>query len=176
MKKILLIVLGILAFVFIVALLSPKDCAVERSIVINKPKADVFYYLVPLKNQDNWSTWAKKDPSMKKEFKGTDGTVGAMSMWDGNKDVGKGEQEITGIKDGERIDYELRFERPYKSKSPTYLITEAVNDSTTKVKWGFSASMPVPMNIMLLFMNMDKAVGKDFEQGLVNLKGILKKK
>ena len=51
------------------------------------------------------------DPDMKKTYRGTDGTVGFVSAWDSEKDdVGKGEQEIIKITDGERIDYELRFQ------------------------------------------------------------------
>ncbi len=41
------------------------------------------------------------DPLMKKQFKGTDGTVGFLYAWDSqNNEVGKGEQEIERIKDG----------------------------------------------------------------------------
>ncbi len=47
---------------------------------------------------------------MKTEYRGTDGTVGFVSAWDSPvRDAGKGEQEITKIDDGKRIDYELRF-------------------------------------------------------------------
>jgi hypothetical protein len=35
--------------------------------------------------------------------------------------------------------------------------------------------MPYPMNIMLVFMNMDEILGKDLETGLNNLKGVLEK-
>ncbi len=42
--------------------------------------------------------WAEKYPNMVKKFTGTDGEVGAISSWKGNKEVGEGEQEITGIK------------------------------------------------------------------------------
>jgi hypothetical protein len=41
------------------------------------------------------------------------------------------------------------------------------------VTWGFSGKNKFPFSIMMLFMNMDKAVGKDFEEGLDNLKSIL---
>jgi hypothetical protein len=35
--------------------------------------------------------------------------------------------------------------------------------------------MPRPMNLMMVVMNMDDAVGKDFEEGLGTLKAILEK-
>mgnify|MGYP003335701311 FL=1 len=112
---------------------------------------------------------------MKKEFVGTDKTVGCIAKWSGNKDVGEGEQEIKKIDEGKRIDMELRFLKPFKATNMAHLVTEAVNDSTTKVTWGFSGSMPYPMNIMKLIMNMDESVGKDFQSGLENLKTLLEK-
>jgi RimJ/RimL family protein N-acetyltransferase len=175
MKKVLYILLGLIALVLIAAFLMPKDYAVEKEIVINKPKAEVFEYLKSLKNQDNWSVWATRDPNMKKSFTGTDGTVGFTSMWEGNDDVGKGEQEITKIDEGDRVNTELRFLKPFESTNDAYMTTEAIDSISTKVRWGFTGAMPIPMNVMLPFMGMEKSVGKDFQDGLNNLKAILEK-
>ena len=103
----------------------------------------------------------------------TDEEVGAISYWSGNKEVGEGEQEIIKIIDGERIDSELRFLKPFKSNSDAYILTKEVEPKVTKVIWGFSGKNKFPMSIVMLFMNMDKAVGKDFEEGLASLKEIL---
>lgn len=175
MTTLLYILLGIVLLVVILAMLAPKTYDVSRSVVIEKPKNEVFTYLRSLKNQSEWSPWEKKDPNMQKEFKGTDGEVGAMTHWKGNKDVGEGEQEIINIVDGERIASELRFLKPWKSTSDAYLITEDEEAGSTKVTWGFSGKNKFPMSIMMLFMNMDKAVGKDFEEGLRDLKARLEK-
>ena len=175
MKKVLYIILGLIVIVLVAAFIMPKDYAVEREVIINRPKSQVFEYIKSLKNQDNWSVWMGKDPNIKKNYTGTDGTVGFTSMWEGNKDVGKGEQEITKITEGERVDTQLRFIEPFESTNDAYMITEAVDPSATKVKWGFSGSMPIPMNVMLPFMGMEESVGKDFQDGLNNLKGLLEK-
>ncbi len=45
----------------------------------------------------------------------------------------------------------------------------------TKVTWGFKGENKFTMSLLMLFMNMDKAVGKDFEEGLQSLKSILEK-
>ncbi|MBP6663809.1 MAG: polyketide cyclase, partial [Chitinophagales bacterium] len=66
LKKILLGIVGIIALLLIAALFVDKDFSAQRSIVINKPKSEVFAYLKSLKNQDNWSVWGKRDPNMKK--------------------------------------------------------------------------------------------------------------
>jgi uncharacterized protein YndB with AHSA1/START domain len=143
-------------------------------VVINKPRQEVFDYVKYLKNQDNFSKWASMDPDMRTSYRGTDGSVGFVSAWESDdKNVGKGEQEITGIIEGQRIDYELRFIEPFESTSLAYMITEDVSDQHTKVRWGFTGRMNYPMNLMLLFMDFEKMIGDDFEHGLENLKAIL---
>lgn len=170
---VLYILAAILALIILLAVIAPKSYNVSRSIEINRPKSVVFHYLKSLKNQDEWSPWGKRDPNMVKNFVGTDGEVGAVSSWKGNKDVGEGEQELTRIVDGERIESELRFLKPFKSTSNAYMETKAVDADTTQVMWGFSGKNKFPMSIMMLFMSMDKMVGRDFEEGLASLKEIL---
>jgi hypothetical protein len=174
--KIAGIVLGvIILIVAILAIVAKDEIAVERSITINKPKQEVFEYIKMLKNQDNFSYWSKQDPAMKKEYRGTDGTVGFVSAWEGNDKVGKGEQEIKSITEGERIDYELRFLEPYEATNYAFMTTTAASDSATVVKWGFSGKAKFPMTVFMVFMDMDKMLGDQLQTGLANLKTILEK-
>lgn len=169
---ILYILLAIVGLIIILAMIAPKTYEVSRSIVVSKPRKEVFEYLKSLKKQDDWSPWGKRDPNMEKKFTGTDGEVGATSHWKGNKEVGEGEQEIKKIVDGERIESELRFLKPWKSTSDAFLTTEDA-EGGTKVTWGFKGYNKFPMSIMMLFMSMDKMIGKDFEEGLGDLKAKL---
>ncbi|WP_299556253.1 SRPBCC family protein [Seonamhaeicola sp.] len=175
MYIILYILLGFIAIFIILALIAPKKYHVYRSIEINKPISEVFQYLKHIKNQNEWSPWKKKDPDMTQEFIGTDGEVGFISRWVGNKDVGSGEQEIKRIYKDDVIESELRFFKPWKSQSDAYLRVEYLGDERTKVIWGFSGKNKFPFSIFMLFFNMDKAVGKDFDDGLSSLKYILEK-
>jgi hypothetical protein len=169
-------IIALVAIVLIVPLFIKKDFAAVSEIIINKPKQVVFDYLKYLKNQDNFSVWAGMDPNMKKDYKGIDGTVGFVSAWESeNKKVGSGAQEILKISEGERLDFELRFLKPMKATNYAFLTTESQSENQTKVKWGFTGKMTYPMNMMLLFMNMQKMVGKDFDSGLAKLKIILEK-
>jgi Polyketide cyclase / dehydrase and lipid transport len=175
LKKLILGVLILIGLALIAAWFTEKNYSVEREIVINKPKQQVFDYVKYLKNQNNYSKWATLDKNMKTSFKGTDGTVGFVSAWDSeNSELGTGEQEITKISDGDRIDYELRFIKPFEGISPAYMSTESVSDSVTKIKWGMSGTMAYPTNIAMWFMDM-KMIGDDFDTGLTSLKGILEK-
>jgi hypothetical protein len=174
---IIIVLAGIIVLFLIIGLFVKKDYSVGKDILVNKPKAIVFEYLKFLKNQNKFSVWGSLDPNMKTDYKGTDGTVGFVSAWesDNNKNVGKGEQEILKIVDGERIDYEIRFLKPFKSTSWAYITTLEVNDNQTKVHWGFSGKMNYPVNLTMLFMHMEKMVGGDLEKGLHNLKVLLEK-
>ena len=176
-KRLLLALIILIAILLIVAFFLPKDYAVEREIIINKPKDSVFLFVKYLKNQDFYSTWNQKDPKMKKTYSGTDGTVGFIAGWEStNDEVGVGEQEIKKIVEGERLELELRFKVPYESKANACMTTEALSPNETKVTWGFKGQMPYPMNLMLVTMNMDKMLGKELQTGLENLKVLLEKK
>jgi len=179
-KKIIIalvaIVVLLIAAIAVASFVAPTDCKVEREITINKPKAEIYNYVKLLKNQNDWGPWFKKEPTMKQEFRGTDGTVGFVSHWSGQSaDVGEGEQEIKKLVENERMDTELRFIKPFESKADAFLTLESVNETQTKVKWGFATTFPRPMNVMLLVLDMDALIGKDFGDGLANLKGILEK-
>lgn len=180
MKKILGILGGLLLLIVVVlaglVFITPSEFKVEREVTINKPKAEVFAYIKQLKNQNDWGPWVKKDPAMKQEFKGNDGEVGFVSMWDSShEEVGTGEQEIKKIVEGERLESEIRFKKPFESTAQAYITTEEASPTSTKVKWGFTGNMPKPMNLMLVFIDMNKEVGKDFDEGLKNLKTIMEK-
>jgi len=173
---ILIIILAIVAIPFILAVFKPEEYVIEREIVIKRPKADVFNYVKLLKNQDYYSKWVMMDPTMKKEFTGTDGTVGFIYAWDSeNKQAGKGAQEIIKITGDDRADMEVRFEKPFAGVAYPSVVTEALSPTETKVKWIFKGTCNYMMRVMHILFNLKKVLGKDMQTSLVTLKGILEK-
>lgn len=172
---IVLILAGIIAVLLITALFVGKEYSVKREIIINRSVPDVFNYIRYLRNQDHFNRWVMLDPGMKKDFRGTDGTKGFVYGWNGNKQAGEGEMEIMDIADGKRMDVQIRFIRPFAGVASVPFILEAVSGGETRVKWGMSSAMKYPMNITLLFVNMDTLLGKELEGSLNNLKNILEK-
>lgn len=172
--KIISLVIAIIIIVpLIVALFVKKDIKVEEEIIINANSDEVYSYVVLLKNQNNYSKWALSDPKMKSSFRGVDGTVGFVSAWTSeDKNTGTGEQEITKITEN-RIEYELRFIKPFKQTNFSYMEVDKVDDNQTIVKWGFESTMKYPSNLFLLFMDMEKMLSDDLETGLRNLKNII---
>lgn len=169
---ILYTILGLIAIILLAAAIMPKAFTISAEIVIEKPSSEVFNYVKHLKNQEKYSVWVMADPNVKLDYKGTDGTVGFIASWSSeNKNVGVGAQEIKAIKEGERYDVELRFEKPFKATNQANTITTVVGDNRTKVTTVFSGSNPFPMNLMVPMIK--KMLLKDMNQNFTNLKSIL---
>lgn len=172
---ILEVIATIVILVLVVALFVPKAYNVQRSIIINKPNQQVFDYVKYLRNQDHYSKWVMMDPNKRMVHKGTDGTVGYSQEWDSDmKQAGKGEQSITRMVEGERVDIRVVFIKPFAGVAETYLSTQPAADvNQTMVVWNFDSKMAYPMNFMLLFISMEKLMGKDMDESLANLKRVL---
>jgi hypothetical protein len=116
------------------------------------------------------------DPNSKKTHKGLDGTVGFVYGWESeNKNVGQGEQEIIAIKEGERVDFELRFIKPFENKSNAAITTEPVGAGQTKVKWYFMGERGYIMKLMHLLLRLEKILGTDMVISLNTMKGVMEK-
>jgi uncharacterized protein YndB with AHSA1/START domain len=164
----------VIAGILIAAAFGPDEYTIERTVMINKPVADVFSYIRVMKNQTHYSYWVMADPKSKVEFTGPDGQVGAAMAWDSEK-MGKGTQTATKIDDNKRIDLDLHFMKPMEADANAYLTTDAVGAAQTKVVWGFHGKNNYVSKIFHLFISMDKMVGDPLQKGLDNLKGIMEK-
>ncbi|GAB3915211.1 SRPBCC family protein [Mucilaginibacter boryungensis] len=171
---IFLIIGAIIVVLLIAAALSSDDYAIETDIVINKPVATVFNYVKYLENQGTYNKWVMIDPNVRKTFKGTDGTVGFFYAWESdNKQVGKGEQTITGLTDNKKVDYHLRFIEPFQGEAESYIATEGLTNGQTKVTWAFFGKRNFMMKLMHIVLNLKKTLKKDLHTSLTNLKTVL---
>ncbi|HMU46779.1 MAG TPA: SRPBCC family protein [Chitinophagaceae bacterium] len=169
---ILLAIAGIIALLLILALFMKKQHYVNREIIINAPLQKVFDFLRLLKNQDQFNKWATADKkNRKEEFKGTDGTVGFIYSWSGNKSAGQGEKEITNIIEGKRIETEIRFIKPMRVAASVIFETTPLSENQTKVNLVNTGTLKYPMNIMIPMA--EKRFPKDMDESLAILKNIL---
>ncbi|HLY71242.1 MAG TPA: SRPBCC family protein [Puia sp.] len=171
---ILFIIAGIIVLLLIVALFMKREHYVKRDITINAPRQKVFDYLKLLKNQDEFNKYAKTAPDRKKEFKGTDGTVGYIYAWSGNKNAGEGEKEIKNIIEGKRIETEIRFVKPMTTSAHITMETESLSDNQTRVFWSNLGTLKYPLNILIPMV--EKHVAKDMDISFSSLKNILENK
>ena len=169
LQIILLVISALIALVFIAALFMKKNYSISASIIISRPKNDVFNYVKILKNQENYSKWVMADPNAKLNYIGEDGTIGFISQWESElKNVGIGEQEITDIKENESYQVEIRFKKPFEGVSQAITTTEAISDTQTKVTTTFHTRTPFPMNVMAPFIS--KMLKNDMDGNMTKLK------
>jgi hypothetical protein len=170
---ILLVIIGIIALLLIFALFMKKNHYVQREIIINAPLQNVFDFLKLIENQEKFNRHAMTEPDRKKEYKGTDGTVGYIYSWSGNKSAGVGEKEIKNIVEGKSIETEIRFVKPMAVSSTVIMEMEALTADQTKVYWSNAGILNYPLNIMIPML--EKSLPKDMDKSLINLKEILEK-
>ena len=169
---ILLVLAVIIALLLIIALFIKKEHYVKREIIINAPLQKVFDFLKLLKNQDQFNKWATVDKkNRKEEFKGTDGTIGFIYSWSGDKSAGQGEKEIKNIIEGKRIETEIRFVKPMRVTAAVIFETESLPGDQTKVNLINTGTMKYPMNIFVPMA--EKKFPKDMDESLSTLKNIL---
>lgn len=175
MLKIILLTIAILvAALLIYAAIRPDTFRIQRSAAIAAPPDKVFAYINDLHSWASWSPWEKKDLAMKKTHSGSPQGKGAVLEWDGNKDVGTGRIEILESIPSSKARIQLDFLKPFEAHN-TAEFTLAPSGGSTQITWAMYGPQPYMLKVMTLFCSMDKMVGKDFEDGLANLKALAEK-
>lgn len=172
LRYLLYFVLALVALFLIIALMAPKVTTVERTIEINAPASMVYEQINSLEDMDKWSPWKKADPNVEFKYTGESGKVGSEYYWSGNDEIGEGTQTITSIEEGKGVNTKLNFVRPWPGEADASVTIKEDRDSVTVASWGFQSETAFPMNISNLFINMDKMLGPQYEEGLANLKKI----
>lgn len=168
LKKILLVIVALVAVFLIVAAMQPAAFRVVRSATISAPPAVVFAQVNDLHAWQEFSPWAKLDPKVKNTYEGPRVGIGATMAWEGNSQVGQGRMTITESKPNEVIRMKLDFIKPMESTSTAEFTFKAQGDKTL-VTWSMAGENNFIGKVFCLVMNMDKTVGGDFEKGLANL-------
>jgi hypothetical protein len=172
LKKLLSILVVALAILVVVVATRPSAYHVERSVQIDAPVAIVFGMVHDLKTWGAWSPWDKRDPEMHKTFTPTTSGVGASYAWEGNKKVGKGKMTITDEQAPERLVERLEFIEPFQSVAETSFTFKPDGADGARATWALDGNNNFVGKAFGLIMNMDRLIGRDFEDGLANLKRV----
>lgn len=176
--KPILLLLGILILGFLIfAAVSPKNITVNRDITINADKSEVYNYVKSLKKTSDASVWQKKDPNVKKSYRGSaDGEIGSIYRWESeNEDVGVGEQEILALEPNKRVKTALRFEKPFEMNDVADFYLEDAGNGT-KLTWDYkSEPIPFPFNAFVVLQGVQGQLEKDFEVTLQTFKNEIEK-
>ncbi|MGO4331730.1 SRPBCC family protein [Cupriavidus sp. 2TAF22] len=174
LKPILLTAAALIALVLIYAATRPDTFRVERSASVKAPPDQVFAMINDLHNFNQWNPWAKKDPAIKGTYAGTPSGQGAAYAWESGK-VGTGRMEIVETTPSSRVAMRLDFIKPFEAHNDVQF-TLKPEAGATRVTWSMQGPVPYLAKLMHMVFDMDRMVGKDFEDGLGNLKALAEAK
>lgn len=176
MKKVIKIVLWVLLVIIVVlcliGLLAPPKYEVVRKTHINAARSVVWEEVNLWKNNNHWSPWYKKDTAMKITISDNDGTVGATYRWE-SSEMGKGTQKILELKPMDYRKSELAIEG--WGDPATIEFSFADSAGGTNVTWRMSGEWNFIGRIFGYAFNMKSMLGKDFDEGLANMKAYCEK-
>ncbi len=175
LTTILIVVAVTIAAVFAYAATKPDTFVVRRSALIHAPPQEIFPLIDDLHAQSLWSPF-EKDPAVKRAHGGAPHGKGAVYEWDGNRQVGAGRITITDSVPPSNVVLLLDMYRPFKARNTVELTLERAGagpDAGTIVTWAMQGRQPYMAKLMSLFMNCDKMVGGQFEEGLGKLKSLV---
>lgn len=172
LKKIAIGLVAVIVVLIVVIAVQPSSYTVERATKIEAPPNTVYGVLADLNRFTSWSPFLKVDPNAKVTVTGPVGQVGHKYEWDGNDEVGAGSMAITSIEAGKSVTVDLHFVRPFESKAKVTW-TVAPDGEGTTATWGMEAQNDFIGKAMCLVFPMEEMLGKQFDEGLANLKRVV---
>lgn len=142
-----------------------------RSTEIDAPPDRIYPYFADFHNWAAWSPFEKYDPAMTRTYSGAPSGRGAVYEWSGNSRAGQGRMEILDVAPPTRVTTALHFIKPFPAQNMTEFTLEP-SGNATRVSWAMSGNKNFMMKLFHVFVNMEKMVGKDFDEGLANLKRV----
>ncbi|HEX2502008.1 MAG TPA: SRPBCC family protein [Methylomirabilota bacterium] len=168
----LLVAVGVIVAGSLVVVASrPSEFRVARTVTIGAAVPVVFAQVNDFHRWAAWSPYEKRDPAMRKTYEGAPAGTGAIYSWAGNKEVGEGRSTITESRPNELIRIRLEFARPFKATSTAEFAFRAEGDRTA-VTWSLTGRNSFMVKAIGLFMDMDRMIGGNFEQGLAQMRSV----
>jgi len=167
-----LVVLVVAALAVIVAM-QPAEFRVQRSATINAPAPAVFAQVNDFHNWQTWSPWARLDPAVKNSYEGPPAGTGAGFAWAGDSKVGEGRMTIVESRPNELVRIKLEFLKPFAATNTAEFAFKPEGERTA-VKWSMYGHNNFLARAVWLFVDMDKALGVEFDKGLAAMKSVAK--
>lgn len=158
--------------VLVYAATKPDKFGVQRAASIGAPPEKIFPLIDDLHAHTSWSPF-EKDPNMKRTHSGAARGKGAVYEWEGNRQVGAGRIAIIDSTPS-KVTMALDMLKPFEAHNVVEFTLEPKGGSTN-VTWAMRGRQPYMAKLMSTFINCDKMVGSQFEEGLGKLKALAEK-
>lgn len=170
LKTILIAVVAAVGLLLIYAATRPDSFRIERSVRIKAPPERIYALIDNLHQFNLWNPYLRKDPTTQGTYSGSTSGKGARYAWRSEK-VGVGQMEIADTAAPSSVTMNLDFLKPFEAHNIAEFTLKPDADAT-QVTWAMHGPAPFLSKLIQVFISMDKMVGKDFEDGLGNLKAL----
>lgn len=166
-KWLALLVLGLAMALFGGGALIDPHYTVTRSESIQAPPEKVYDLLADPRSWMEWTVWKRRDPHMSVVYSGPPRGAGAAWAWS-SKTMGSGRMTFTHAKHNELVAYEIELASlGLKSRGELALQSDG---QWTRVTWTMRGELGGNIARRWIAVLMDPVFGRDFRDGLVNLK------
>ncbi len=170
LKKIFIALAVGLLLVSVIGMFLPSKRYLERSITIHAPSSIVFAEVNSLKKWEKWSPWQDIDPHAVTKYEGPEAGIGCTVSWNSpNPKVGKGTQRIVVSEPSQRIVMNLAF-ADWEGTTTAGWEFEEQAEGETRVTWSNSSDNKGKILSKYMELIIYPGWGKNYEQGLKNLK------
>ncbi len=156
-------VLALLAY----AATRPGEFRVERRLRIAATAEQLWPLVGELRAFNRWNPYERKDPLIQGQYAGASSGIDSRYSWVSAK-VGTGSLEIIGQRPGRAVQMKLDFVKPFEAHNQAEFALQPLPDGATEVSWRMNGPANFLSKLMSVFIDMDKMVGRDFEDGLQN--------
>ena len=165
---ILLLILLAAALGYLAAL--PADYEVRRSLAMQVDRRTVFNLVRDLRRFPDFSPWLLHEPAARLEFGPAPDQEGGWYAWDG-KAVGAGRLTHAHLIEPERIEQQLSFTRPFRTRAQVRWDFAETAGGGTEVTWSMRGRLP----FLLRFLTrpLARMIEQDYALGLALLRGVL---
>jgi len=172
MTLFLLLVLAALSAAIIYISLLPDKFRVARSIIIDAAPEAIYPHLNDFHAWEHWSPMTRLDPAATGHHEGSPLGAGAIFTWSGDPGLGAGAMKITARSPGERVMIKRRLKKPFEATDEFRFDLTPVGDAT-EVVWQASGTLDFMGKAANLLSSLERKLGRQFEQGLSQLKQIV---
>jgi hypothetical protein len=169
LKKILLVLLGLVVAFCIFVAMRPNEVAITRTVTVPAPPNIPFGLVNNLRDWQKWAAWEQLDPDMTRQYSGPESGAGATYFWKGDAEVGSGRMTVEQSHPHEHIEMKVEFIEPFEGGSMSDFRFAPAGTDSTEVTWTMRVQMNFLMKAMCLFLDMPGEVGKDMDKGLSQL-------
>lgn len=170
LKKILFVLLILVAIVVVIGFFLPKETNIARTRTINAPIEMIFDQVNNLHNWDNWSPWNKIDTAMQVTYYNGGIGEGASYSWtSNNKSVGNGKLSISKSVAFDSILTNMDFGDQGVATANYYF--EKTNNAV-KVTWTFHNEMSNNLIERWMGVLFKPMVKKSYDEGLKNIESV----